>query len=110
MRAGSVDDLRDLPDLGVDDNDVRGGDWLVGRGVDVPHRRARVDEGTADHRRERSVGKARAADVPDRLRILRVEDRGKTRGEALDEDFENHVSLRESVVGTGERDIVDLDE
>src|SRR5204862_8118231 len=71
---------------------------------------ARVHERTADHRRERSVGEPRTADIADRLRILRVEDRRKPGGEALDKYFEHHVGLGDPVMRTGKRNVVDLDE
>src|SRR2546421_8730753 len=42
VRPGGVDDLRNLPDLGVDDGDVRRRDRLVVHRVDVADGLARV--------------------------------------------------------------------
>ncbi len=72
--------------------------------------RARIHERAPHHRRERPVCESCAADISDRLWILRMENDRKPRGEALDQDLEDHVRLREAIVRARERDVVDLHE
>src|SRR2546430_12285616 len=49
-----------------------------------------------------------AADVPDRLRVLRLVDGREPGDESFDQDLEDHIGLCDPVMRPRERNVVDL--
>ena len=88
VRAGGVDDLRHFPDLGVENDDVRGGDRLLVDSVDVAHRLAAVVLPARVHARRGVVLVRHEADV------LAVGDRDLVSG-----DRAGHARDRRGVIG-----------